>query len=595
MANDEMLVFKDVMSPSLRQMNKTFYSNKEIFFHELINNASNALDKIQFERNTHKNISDDRLIRIVPHKANKTLSIIDFGIGLTKEDLAYNFGVGFYSAFLVAHKVIVTSKRNDHDQYIWESQPGAFFIVTKDINAQQPSRGTNITLFLNDNQLDYLEESTIKNLIIKYCQHISHHIYLWNENNKDYWQLINIWFHDQERDNTLLPQRHMNHLPDDLVPSILSKLPLKSLKRFGCVRRSWTLLFENSHFMNLIRNNFIRNHYTYYEDACLVLNLTLVHHRYNSSLFLSSGERFQNMEKLSWPSQIPEDFGQLYILGSSSIHGIFCLHAHYNQQPAILWNPAINEFKVIPPSPFDYVADFMEIVIVYHGFGYDCVRDDYKVIRKVVYAEKTDDDDKLSHDILTVGCVWEMYSLRNNSWTNLQFGVGIPSSSDIKNKFYLEGMCHWWGSEDDFIENLISFDLINNVWIMTPPPLDIPMDAYDNFEMYLVNRELFLLNGSIALMSNYAQTTTFYISILIEVGKKETWTKLFVFGPIPYITFPIGIRNMGNILFQTDDGDLAWFDSSTHILQKLGVNVHGRFCQLVFYKESLIRIERINS
>ncbi|WVZ02217.1 hypothetical protein V8G54_023584, partial [Vigna mungo] len=230
MANDEMLVFKDVMSPSLRQMNKTFYSNKEIFFHELINNASNALDKIQFKRNTHKNISDDRLIRIVPHKANKTLSIIDFGIGLTKEDLAYNFGVGFYSAFLVAHKVIVTSKRNDHDQYIWESQPGAFFIVTKDINAQQPSRGTNITLFLNDNQ-------------------------------------------------------------------------------------------------------------------------------------------------------------------------------------------------VIPPSPFDYVADFMEIVNVYHGFGYDCVRDDYKVIRKLAYVEKTDDDDKLSHDILTVGCVWEMYSLRNNSWTNLQFGV----------------------------------------------------------------------------------------------------------------------------------------------------------------------------
>lgn len=146
-----------------------------------------ALDKIQFERNTHKNISDDRLIRIVPHKANKTLSIIDFGIGLTKEgrmvsifhihlqfysmlinceilyvfilDLAYNFGVGFYSAFLVAHKVIVTSKRNDHDQYIWESQPGAFFIVTKDINAQQPSRGTNITLFLNDNQVHKLFHS----------------------------------------------------------------------------------------------------------------------------------------------------------------------------------------------------------------------------------------------------------------------------------------------------------------------------------------------------------------------------------------------------------------------------------------------------
>ncbi|XP_047174052.1 heat shock protein 90-1-like, partial [Vigna umbellata] len=301
MANDEMLVFKDVMILALRQMNKTFYSNKEVFLRELINNASNALDQVQFEGNTHKIISDDRLIRLVPHKANKTLSIIDFGIGLTKEDLAYNLGVGFYSAYLVAYKVIVTSKHNDHDQYIWESQPDASFIVTKDINAQQPSSGTNITLFLYDNQ------------------------------------------------------------------------------RFGCVRRSWTLLFENSHFMNLFRNNFIRNYHSYYGDEC-----------------------------------------------SSSIHGIFCLQAQYRRQHAYLWNPTINEFMVIPPSPFDYVPDYIDVVILYHGFGYDCVRNDYKVIRKLSFPAVTDDDDddddKLAHDRFTVGCVWEMYSLRSNSWTNLQFG-----------------------------------------------------------------------------------------------------------------------------------------------------------------------------
>ncbi|KAG2394508.1 Heat shock protein [Vigna angularis] len=456
MANDEMLVFKDVMSLALRQMNKTFYSNKEVFLRELINNALNALDQVQFEGNTHKIISDDRLIRLVPHKANKTLSIIDFGIGLTKEDLAYNLGVGFYSAYLVAYKVIVTSKHNDHDQYIWESQPDASFIVTKDINAQQPSRGTNITLFLYDNQ------------------------------------------------------------------------------------------------------------------------------------------RFQNMEKLPWPSQFPDIIGQLYILGSSSIHGIFCLQAQYRRQHAYLWNPTINEFMVIPPSPFDYVPDYVDVVILYHGFGYDCVRNDYKVIRQLSFANVTDDDDddQLPHDRFTAGCVWEMYSLRSNSWTNLQFGGGIPECYEVNNKFYLEGMCHWWGYQDHFIEHLVSFDLINNVWMMTPPPLDIPMDTYDKLEMYLVNRELFLLNGSIALISNYPQTTTFYVSILIEVGKKETWTKLLVFGPIPYIRFPIGIGNMSNILFQTDDGDLAWFDLSTHVLQKLGVNVQGRFSQLVVYKESLIRIEK---
>ncbi|KAK7333658.1 hypothetical protein VNO80_30435 [Phaseolus coccineus] len=160
-----MFVLEGETNKAISLMNKTFYSNKEIFLRELISNASNALDRIQFERIRDRTILDDELIiRLVPHKGNKTLSIIDMGIGMTKKDLAYNLGVGFYSAYLIADKIIVTSKHNDHDQYIWESQTDASFKVTKDTNAQQSSRGTNITLFLKDNQLEYLEENTIMNL-----------------------------------------------------------------------------------------------------------------------------------------------------------------------------------------------------------------------------------------------------------------------------------------------------------------------------------------------------------------------------------------------------------------------------------------------
>jgi len=71
-------------------------------------------------------------------------------------DLIDNLGVGFYSAFLVAQKVIITSQYNDLGQYIWESQPDASFIVTKDIKAQHLSRGTKITLFLKDDQVHNL-------------------------------------------------------------------------------------------------------------------------------------------------------------------------------------------------------------------------------------------------------------------------------------------------------------------------------------------------------------------------------------------------------------------------------------------------------
>ena len=76
-------------------------------------------------------------------------------------DLVDHLGIGFYSAYLVAEKIILTSKHNDHDQYTLESQPSASFIVTKDINAQQLSRGTKITLFLKDNQVHKLIHSHI--------------------------------------------------------------------------------------------------------------------------------------------------------------------------------------------------------------------------------------------------------------------------------------------------------------------------------------------------------------------------------------------------------------------------------------------------
>ena len=190
----------------------SLYSNKDIFLRELISNASDALDKLRFLAVSDPGMlgegEDAKLeIKISLDEGGKVLKIRDRGIGMTKEHLKNNlgtiaksgtssfleamqkdgdmnligqFGVGFYSVYLVADYVEVISKNNDDVQYIWESGADGNFAISEDTDGEPLGRGTQINIYLKDEAQEYASEDKLKSLVEKYSEFINFPIYMYS-------------------------------------------------------------------------------------------------------------------------------------------------------------------------------------------------------------------------------------------------------------------------------------------------------------------------------------------------------------------------------------------------------------------------------
>ncbi|CAJ2636615.1 unnamed protein product [Trifolium pratense] len=400
------------------------------------------------------------------------------------------------------------------------------------------------------------------------------------------------------------------YIPDDIVFSILSKLPIKSFKRFECVAKSWSLLFQNHHFINMFRINLFSSNThrcSYYDGASLLLMVCdYGQDKYN--LYSLSGERFENKVKLNCSNPF-QNRVCTRSFGFGSVNGTLCLYDDGYFGETVLWNPATKAIKRLPydseaikaiESDEEIANDFasLDFDMHLHGFGYDDVTNDYKVIRYVTITGEHAGYGCISIDDLGYVALlpfWEIYSLRSNSWKRLDVDMPPTSLYPEGTQVYMDGVCHWLSEEDCVAGScLVSFYLSNEVFITTPIPGDEDDDDFV-FKASWIN--LVVVNGSIALIS-YHKDMTFHISILGEFGAEESWTKLLIVGPMPCVKHPIGTGTKGEIFFVREDEELVWFDLRKTFPQmsvELGYKGVGETSQIIVYKENILPLGGINN
>jgi len=339
----------------------------------------------------------------------------------------------------------------------------------------------------------------------------------------------------------------------------------------------------------MFRTNFISIHHSYYDDTTLILQEVVERPLLRCYFHSLSGQRYENRLKFHLPNPFQEENPVIYIFESGATTGTLCIYTRHYNYNLVLWNPSTDELNVVPSSSMEFMSPYRNPYVILHGFGYDHVRDDYKIIRCVILFPLNNQDllclnvsqEDVQHEI-SYRRVWEIYSLRYYTWEELHVNMPRQCYSGL---LYTDGICHWL-SENNAQHYLVSFDLSNHVFFTTFTPLQISTDIDPNFDFEDVNTELVMLNGSIALISWYGHMTTFHISILGELGVSESWTKLFIIGPLPYLSlYPIGARRNGDIFFEKRYGELFFFDLNTQMIVELGGVKEAR-SNIIIYKKN---------
>jgi len=366
-------------------------------------------------------------------------------------------------------------------------------------------------------------------------------------------------------------------LPEDLVTEILVRLPIVSLLRFKCVSKSWYALITHQNFItkHLQHNNSNRNILLKMRDK--ITKDYVVSTLSYETLQLS---RIQPAP----PSVFGIDWVSISIVGSCN--GLVCLHDQL-EKLTVIWNPATKETKVVLKSNLPRYPSVIDCI----GFGFDAKTNDYKIINLL---SPYDEPDSIRSEKMIQS---EVYSLSADSWKQGDSPLcGTIDTCICGLNTYINGMASWEARVDDW-EGVLSFDMSDEVFRKT----QLPNDVLNHSE-----RHFFLLNESIAMAvtilvedgiwDGHMWEICFDIWVLLEVGVKDSWTKLFSIGPSKEIERPLGFWKNESIFLVKHDRQLVLYDPLTKEMSNLQIG-YGVTCwtNLVTYMETLVSIKHLKS
>ncbi|KAL3627691.1 hypothetical protein CASFOL_029058 [Castilleja foliolosa] len=337
-------------------------------------------------------------------------------------------------------------------------------------------------------------------------------------------------------------------LPEELITIILSKLPVKSLLRFKCVRKSWYSLIKSPNFIHLHLNN-SSNH------KCIMVR------RCSEEQHVLSFYSRETLADLGIQIDTPFPDSRIEIVSvSGPCNGLICISSHYDKM--FICNPATREFRslFVPPSFGCRSGYYIETV----AFGIDPNSCEYKLVMigvnyfhehiGPVSPDRQDDyryygsPPQYDGDREVV-----VYDFTTDSWR--ETGIVFPEPFDYSRKSVtLNGAFHWWPIElgnFSILSFLISDEVIES----------IPLPEYYSWEHETRARGLFVFNKSLALIV-YDQFECFEISVMTEYGVKDSWAKLVKLGPMPFARTPLAFWN-------SNDEDMLLLEGKTDVESSL--------------------------